>query len=442
MRTNTTVQAELVEARPDPSTGSGPSDIRPALKFITCGSVDDGKSTLIGRLLVDSRAVLQDHLAGVQRGGETDLALLTDGLSAEREQGITIDVAYRYFATESRKFIIGDAPGHEQYTRNMVTAASSADAAVVLVDATKLDWKNPSLELLQQTRRHSLLVNLLRVPSIVFAVNKLDAVEDPALAFKNIGAALAAFAKAARIPVKATVPVSALKGYNVVDGKPGWCGYEGLSLLQLLEHLPVTAAESTEAFSFPVQWVEKFSSSSDTSQGRRVFWGRVATGGVQPGQSVTILPSGKTAVVAQVLDHTRQPKTILAGHSAGIVLDHEVDVSRGDWLLAVDSFEPSREISATVAWMDDEPLVAGRVYWTLHGHRWVKAKVKRIVHKLDVNTLAEEDASELPPNAIGHIELSLQEPLTTLPYARSRILGSLVLVDTASHRTSGAALVL
>jgi len=420
----------------------GQNDLKPALKFITCGSVDDGKSTLIGRLLVDSRAVLQDHLAGVQRGGETDLALLTDGLSAEREQGITIDVAYRYFATESRKFIIGDAPGHEQYTRNMVTAASSADAAVVLVDATKLDWKNPSLELLQQTRRHSLLVNLLRVPSIVFAVNKLDAVEDPALAFKNITAALAAFAKAARIPVKATVPVSALKGYNVVDAKPGWCGYEGLSLLQLLEHLPVTAAESTEAFSFPVQWVEKFSSSSDTSQGRRVFWGRVATGGVQPGQSVTILPSGKTAVVAQVLDHTRQPKTILAGHSAGIVLDHEVDVSRGDWLLAVDSFEPSREISATVAWMDDEPLVAGRVYWTLHGHRWVKAKVKRIVHKLDVNTLAEEDAGELPPNAIGHIELSLQEPLATLPYARSRILGSLVLVDTASHRTSGAALVL
>lgn len=433
---------DLIAGNQQPALATGQNDLKSALKFITCGSVDDGKSTLIGRLLVDSRAVLQDHLAGVQRGGETDLALLTDGLSAEREQGITIDVAYRYFATESRKFIIGDAPGHEQYTRNMVTAASSADAAVVLVDATKLDWKNPSLELLQQTRRHSLLVNLLRVPSIVFAVNKLDAVEDPALAFKNIAAALAAFAQAARIPVKATVPVSALKGYNVVDAKPGWCGYEGLSLLQLLEHLPVTAAESTEAFSFPVQWVEKFSSSSDTSQGRRVFWGRVATGGVQPGQSVTILPSGKTAVVAQVLDHTRQPKTILAGHSAGIVLDREVDVSRGDWLLAVDSFEPSREISATVAWMDDEPLVAGRVYWTLHGHRWVKAKVKRIVHKLDVNTLAEEDAGELPPNAIGHIELSLQEPLATLPYARSRILGSLVLVDTASHRTSGAALVL
>ena len=421
---------------------SGQKDLKSALKFITCGSVDDGKSTLIGRLLVDSKAVLQDHLAGVQRAGVTDLALLTDGLSAEREQGITIDVAYRYFATEQRKFIIGDAPGHEQYTRNMVTAASSADAAVVLVDATKLDWKNPALELLQQTRRHSLLVNLLRVPSIVFAVNKLDAVEDATLAFDNISAALAAFAQAAKIPVTATVPVSALKGFNIVDGTPGWCGYEGPSLLALLEQLPATPAETDEAFSFPVQWVEKFSASADTSQGRRIFWGRIATGGVQPGQTVTLLPSGQTAVVAQVLGHTRQPKSVVAGHSAGIVLDREVDVSRGDWLLAPDTFTPSREIAVTIAWMDDEPLVAGRVYWALQGHRWVKAKVKRIVHKLDVNTLAEEDASELAPNAIGHVGLSLQEPLVTLPYVRSRILGSLVLVDTASHKTSGATLVL
>ena len=419
----------------------GQNDLKSALKFITCGSVDDGKSTLIGRLLVDSKAVLQDHLAGVQRQGATDLALLTDGLSAEREQGITIDVAYRYFATESRKFIIGDAPGHEQYTRNMVTAASSADAAVVLVDATKLDWKNPSLELLAQTRRHSLLVNLLRVPSIVFTVNKLDAVDNPTLAFTNISAALTAFAQSAQIPVTAMVPISALIGHNVVDAKPGWCDYEGRSLLQLLEHLPATPAETTEAFAFPVQWVEKFSASSDTSQGRRVFWGRVATGSVQPGQTVTILPGGQTAVVAQVLDHARRPNPILAGHSAGIVLDREVDVSRGDWLLAPDTFTPSREIPVTLAWMDDEPLLAGRVYWALQGHRWVKARVKRIVHKLDVNTLAEENASELPPNAIGHVELSLQEPLITLPYARSRILGSLVLVDTATHKTSAAALV-
>ena len=432
----------LIASNAQAVSATDQNDLKSALKFITCGSVDDGKSTLIGRLLVDSKAVLQDHLAGVQRAGVTDLALLTDGLSAEREQGITIDVAYRYFATEHRKFIIGDAPGHEQYTRNMVTAASSADAAVVLVDATKLDWKNPSLELLQQTRRHSLLVNLLRVPSIVFAVNKLDAVQDPTLAFQNISTALAAFAEAAKIPVTATVPISALIGFNVVDAHPGWCGYAGPSLLELLELLPATPAETAEAFAFPVQWVEKFSASSDTSQGRRIFWGRVATGSVQPGQTVTILPSGQTAVVSQVLGHTRQPKSVLAGHSAGIVLDREVDVSRGDWLLAPDTFSPSRDVAVTMAWMDDEPLVAGRVYWALQGHRWVKAKIKRIVHKLDVNTLAEEDASELPPNAIGHVELSLQEPLVTLPYLRARVLGSLVLVDTASHKTSGAALVL
>ncbi len=414
---------------------------RAALRFITCGSVDDGKSTLIGRLLVDSKSVLQDQLAGVQRAGETDLALLTDGLSAEREQGITIDVAYRYFNTPGRKFIIGDAPGHEQYTRNMVTAASSADAAVVLVDATKLDWKNPGLELLRQTRRHSLLVNLLRVPSIVFAINKLDAVDDPTRAFTNISGALQAFTAAAGITARAVVPISALKGTNVVTGSPGWCGYTGPSLLALLETLDATTAETDEAFSFPVQWVEKFSSSSDTSQGRRVFWGRVATGAIKPGQEVKVMPSGQTATVAQVLNHVREPRSVPAGHSAGIVLDREVDVSRGDWLLAPGSVEPSREISATVAWMDDEPLVAGRVYWALHGHRWVKAKIRRIVHKLDINTLAEQDADHLEPNSIGHIELALQEPLATLPYQRSRILGSLVLVDTATHKTSGAVLV-
>jgi len=412
-----------------------------ALKFITCGSVDDGKSTLIGRLLVDSKAVMADQLAGVQRSGETDLALLTDGLSAEREQGITIDVAWRYFATPQRKFIIGDAPGHEQYTRNMVTAASGADAAVVLVDATKLQWQDAALALLPQTRRHTLLVNLLRVPSIVFAVNKLDAVDDPALAFAHISAALRAFATAAGADVAAIVPISALKGHNVVVPEPGWCGYEGPSLLQLLEKVPTTQAETHERFAFPVQWVEKFSSSADTHQGRRVFWGRVATGTVAPGQDVRVLPGGQAARVAQVLNHVRVPGDVQAGHSAGIVLDREVDVSRGDWLLAPDGPEPTREISATIAWMDDEPLVAGRLYWALHGHRWVKAKVRRIVHRLDVNTLAEHDATQLEPNAIGHVELALQEPLATLPYARSRLLGSLVLVDTASHKTSGAVLV-
>jgi sulfate adenylyltransferase subunit 1 len=436
------------------------------LRFITCGSVDDGKSTLIGRLLVDSRSVLQDQLANVSKSGEADLALFTDGLSAEREQGITIDVAYRYFATPARKFIIGDAPGHVQYTRNMVTAASSAHAAVVLVDATKLKWNVDGLvELLPQTRRHSLLVNLLRVPNIVFAVNKLDALgNDATAAFNKIRTALHAFAEHAGIMVAATIPMSALKGDNVVTATKGWCGYNGPSLLSLLETLPVTAAETDVPFAFPVQWVEKFHSSSDTSQGRRVFWGRVATGHVQPGDTIAILPSGQTAVVAQVLNHARVAKSVGAGHGAGIVLDREVDVSRGDWLLAQapapapaashndDDSEfadtpaskacltPTRDIKATVAWMDDEPLVAGRVYLALHGHRWIKAKVKRIAHSLDINTLEEHDATQIEPNAIGHIELTLQEPIAALPYAQSRILGSLILVDTASHKTSGALL--
>lgn len=412
-----------------------------ALRFITCGSVDDGKSTLIGRLLVDSRAVLQDQLASVSRSGETDLALLTDGLTAEREQGITIDVAYRYFATPARKFIIGDAPGHEQYTRNMVTAASSADAAVVLVDATKLDWRDAGLALLPQTRRHTLLCHLLRVPAILFAVNKLDAVEDPALAFAHIRGALETFARAAGVAPKATVPISALKGHNVVEAQPGWCGYEGHSLLQWLEQLDVTPPETHEAAAFPVQWVEKFSGSADTSQGRRVFWGRLATGTLNPGDEVTVLPGGQTARVAQVLDAVRRPGIGIARHSAGVVLDREVDVSRGDWLLAPGTFEPRRELSATIAWLDDEPLVAGRTYWALHGHRWVKARVRRIVHQLDVHTLAQQEATQLAPNAIGQVELQLQEPLATLPYVRSRALGALVLVDTATHKTAGAVLV-
>ena len=441
----TSIAASLYSTRASGQNGSD-VDTQSALRFITCGSVDDGKSTLIGRLLVDSRSVMLDQLANVSKSGEADLALFTDGLSAEREQGITIDVAYRYFATPTRKFIIGDAPGHVQYTRNMVTAASSAHAAVVLVDATKLKWDVEGLiDLLPQTRRHSLLVNLLRVPNIIFAVNKLDALGDGATkAFAKITEALQAFAAKAGITVTASIPVSALKGHNVVTASEGWCGYTGPSLLTLLETLPVTAAETDVPFAFPVQWVEKFHDSADTTQGRRVFWGRVATGTVQPGDTISVLPSGQTAKVAQVLNHARTPKNVGAGHGAGIVLDREVDVSRGDWLLASNDapshFETTREIKATVAWMDDEPLVAGRVYWALHGHRWIKAKVKRIVHSLDINTLEEHDATQIEPNAIGHIELSLQEPIAALPYRQSRILGALILVDTASHKTSGALL--
>ncbi len=251
--------------------------LRQAVRFrtvgdITCGSVDDGKSTLIGRLLVDSRAVLQDQLAGVQRHGQTDLALFTDGLMAEREQGITIDVAHRYFSTARRKFIIGDTPGHEQYTRNMVTAASGADAAVVLVDATKLDWADAALSLLAQTRRHALLAHLLRVPALLFAINKLDAVADPALAFRHIRAAIERFTQAAGIDAVAMVPLSALHGWNVVSQAPkaNWCGYGGPTLLQILEQPSDRPVETTQALAFPVQWVEKFLHLPATVESRRV----------------------------------------------------------------------------------------------------------------------------------------------------------------------------
>ena len=453
---------QTIATSPYPTRARGQFDTKleaaSALRFITCGSVDDGKSTLIGRLLVDTKAVLQDQLAGVTRSGETDLAMLTDGLSAEREQGITIDVAYRYFNTDARKFIIGDAPGHEQYTRNMVTAASSADAAVVLVDATKLEWHNPQLTLLPQTRRHSLLVHLLRVHSLVFAVNKLDAVADPAQAFANISGALAQFAQDAGIAVAATIPVSALKGYNVVNREAGWANYTGPSLLQLLEQLPNTPADTDLPLAFPVQWVEKFHDSAVTTQGRRVFWGRVATGSATVGAQVQLLPSGQLATIAQVINHARAPQGVAAGLSAGITLDREVDVSRGDWIVAApvqadaadDDFDTpaatpawptSRTFSATVAWMDNEPLVAGRVYWALHGHRWVKAKVQRVMHRLDINTLAQETATQLEPNAIGVVEFALQEAIPTAAFTRSRALGSLILVDTASHATAAAVLV-
>ena len=413
-----------------------------ALKFITCGSVDDGKSTLIGRLLVDTKAVLQDHLAGVQRQGETDLALLTDGLSAEREQGITIDVAYRYFSTEQRKFIIGDTPGHEQYTRNMVTAASSADAAVVLVDATKVDWPSADVALLPQTRRHSLLLKLLRVPTIIFAINKLDAVDQPQQAFLHISNALQRFADEAGIDIHAMVPVSALKGWNVVTTVSDWCGYSGPSLLSLLEDCPVTPGDEDSDLAFAVQWVEKFHDSALTTQGRRVYWGKVATGAAQVGDAVRVFPSGQQAIVKEVVTAARAPQSVAAGHSAGVVLAREVDLSRGDWLLASQSsLQASQQLDVTVAWLDDEPLIAGRAYWALHGHQWVKAKVVSITDKLDIHSLQSVAATELAANEIGRVRLSFQQALITLPYNRSRSLGSMVLVDTASHKTSAAVMV-
>ena len=442
-------------------------DTRAALRFLTCGSVDDGKSTLIGRLLLDTHTVLQDQLASVQRSGQADLALLSDGLQAEREQGITIDVAYRYFNTHTRKFVMADAPGHVQYTRNMVTAASSADAAVVLVDATKLDWAQPLPALLAQTRRHSLLAHLLRVNAIVFAVNKLDAVANPALAFAHIRAALQQFCAQAGIEAAAIIPVSALLGHNVVHAQPGWCNDAGPTLLHVLERLPSTPPDIHAALALPVQWLEKPSASASASvptpaHGRRVVWGRLASGTVQVGQAVSVWPSGQAACVVQVLSRARQPLAQqVAGQSAGLVLDRELDISRGDWIVPLAPSAPGlcsasdaaahsqpnatqalRDLTATVAWMDEQPLVAGRLYWVLHGHRWVKAKVTRIVYQLDVDTLAPQAASALPANAIGTVELTLLEPLLVRPFAQSRVLGALILVDTATRNTAGAALLL
>ncbi len=421
-----------------------------ALKFITCGSVDDGKSTLIGRLLVDAKAVLQDHLAGIESHGEIDLAMLTDGLSAEREQGITIDVAYRYFSTERRKFIIGDTPGHEQYTRNMVTAASSADAAVVLIDATKLDWQNPSLELLRQTRRHSLLLKLLRVPHVIFTINKLDAIkcdqltdqEAQSLAYKHISDAVKQFASQVQIVPEALVPISALKGWNVVNAAKDWCGYSGPSLIEVLEGLSNTPVDSHAHFAQSVQWVEKFHDSSTTAHGRRVFWGRVSTGSAKVGQKVKVFPGNQTAVIAQVLSAVRAPGEVSEGQSAGIILDKEVDISRGDALIDADhSIVGTREVNAVLAWMDDEPLVAGRMYHALHAHKWVKCKIQRIEYKIDINTLEQTQATELAPNEIGRVVLMLQQEIPALKYSDSRHLGAMILVDTASHRTSAAVLI-
>ncbi len=417
-----------------------------ALKFITCGSVDDGKSTLIGRLLVDSKTALLDQIAGVSKTGEIDLAQFTDGLTAEREQGITIDVAYRYFCTASRKFIIGDAPGHEQYTRNMVTAASSADAAVVLVDATKLVWQQQPVQLLPQTKRHSLLAHLLRVPSIVFAINKLDAIENAELAFTNISAALNAMAELAGIHVNAIVPVSALKGDNVVEPSKRWPFYSGHSLLHILEQLPAQSGSDDERnmpTALPIQWLDKDASSASVAQGRRTFWGRLASGGLKLGQELQVFPSGQKAFVAQLLDHAREPLQEDQGlnTSYGIVLDREVDISRGDWLLAPDSFHAQRSITATVAWMDEEPLKAGRSYLALHGHRWVKAKVSAITQRFDIHSLETQEATLLQANEIGTVQLALQEPIAALAYAQSKVLGALILVDTATHKTSGAALI-
>jgi sulfate adenylyltransferase subunit 1 len=415
-----------------------------ALRFLTAGSVDDGKSTLIGRLLFDSRAILADQLDTLEKkaaGAPIDLSLLTDGLEAEREQGITIDVAYRYFATRSRKFIIADAPGHEQYTRNMVTAAAGSDAAVVLVDITKLDTHASPLVLLPQTRRHSLLAHLLRVPSIVFAVNKLDAVADPRQAFESVSVALRAFAEQAGIAVAGIVPVSALRGDNVTQVlDTGWdAWYQGPTLLQLLESLPASQERTEGDLLIPVQYVAR--EGEGTGNQPRTLWGRIAHGSVKAGDEVQIFPSGERAVVAEVRLAGSVVDSVKAGQSAGVVLDRQLDVSRGDWIATPASIHATPSFPATLAWLDTEPAVVGRKYWVRHGNRWVQARIASIESRLDIHTLEAREASELAVNEIGRVVIETQQPLPVEAYVSNRSGGSLIIVDPTTNRTSGALLV-
>jgi len=419
---------------------SVPKDHR-ALRFLTAGSVDDGKSTLIGRLLYDSRAILADQLDTLEKkaaGAPIDLSLLTDGLEAEREQGITIDVAYRYFATKQRKFIIADAPGHEQYTRNMVTAAAGSDAAVVLVDITKLDISAKPLALLAQTRRHALLAHLLRVPSIVFAVNKLDAVDNPGEAFAAVRTALRDFAQQAGIAIAEIIPVSALRGDNVTQPLDAdW--YDGPSLLQLLESLPPTQERKEGDLLIPVQYVAR--EGEGTGNQPRTLWGRVAHGRVKAGDQVQLFPSRQVATVAQVRLAGEVVDGAEAGQSAGIVLDRQLDVSRGDWISTPQTVHETQRFSATLAWLDTEPAIVGRKYWVRHGNRWVQARISSIESKLDIHTLEEHEAHELAVNEMGHVFIETQQPLPIEAYESNRIGGSLIIVDPASNRTSGALLV-
>ncbi len=427
-----------------------------ALRFLTAGSVDDGKSTLIGRLLYDSRAILADQLdtlekraAGAPRaagGPSFDLSLLTDGLEAEREQGITIDVAYRYFATKRRKFIIADAPGHEQYTRNMVTAAAGSDAAVVLVDITKLDTASATAEmpvkLLAQTRRHALLAQLLRVPSIVFAINKLDAASDPGQAYEAVRAALLAFAGEAKMEVAGIVPVSALRGDNVTQPLDvPW--YRGPSLLQLLESLPTAQERTVGDLLIPVQYVARDGGSDTSGIGDqpRTLWGRIAHGSVRAGDEVQLFPSRQKAVVVEVRVAGDRVEFAEAGQSAGLSLDRQLDVSRGDWIATPDTVRETNRFSATLAWLDTEPAVIGRKYTVRHGNRWVQARIASIESRLDIHSLQATDAHELAVNEIGLVVIETQQPLPVEPYASNRVGGSLIIVDPTSNRTSGALLV-
>ena len=404
------------------------------LRFITCGSVDDGKSTLIGRLLYDSKLLADDQLAAVQadsrkwgtRGGEVDLALLVDGLAAEREQGITIDVAYRFFHTERRKFIVADTPGHEQYTRNMVTGASTADAAVILVDARK--------GLLTQTRRHSHLVRLIGIRRVVLAVNKMDLVGWSQEVFDRIAEAYREFAARIGLEQVTAIPLSALDGDNMLAHSDRTPWYRGPTLMAWLETVEVDD-ERLQAgpLRMPVQWVNR------PHQDFRGYAGTIARGSVRPGDRVRVLPSGRATAVAAIVTADGELPQAAAGQSVTLTLADEVDVSRGDVIVAADDPpEVADQFECTIVWMADEPLLPGRQYELKTGTRSVGASVTDLKYALDVDTMDHLAAKQLGLNGIGVANLALDRQIVFEPYETSREMGGFVLIDRMSHHTVGA----
>ena len=418
------------------------------LRLATAGSVDDGKSTLIGRLLYDAKAVLADQLEHVEqvsakRGTPLDLALLTDGLRAEREQGITIDVAYRYFATGRRKFIIADTPGHEQYTRNMVTGASTADAAVILIDATRV----VDGELLPQTRRHSAIAKLLGIRHIVVAVNKLDQLDFSPDVFDTIVRAYRDVADRLGLADVTAIPVSALFGDNVVSRSERTPWYQGPSLLDWLEQVPSSLDDNQLAHAplrFAVQYVLRGFDANEG--GARGYAGRIGSGVVTPGQQVRVLPSGAVAQVLSVGTYDGLLTLAQPGQSVIVRLDRELDISRGDWLVDDDSAtQPlqARQFSADLAWLDAEPLALQRRVWLRHGTRWVQARVKQIESVLDLGTVEWRPAEQgsLGPNDIARVVVETQQPIALDPYDRIQASGAFVLADVATNHTVGAGMI-
>ena len=420
------------------------------LRFITAGSVDDGKSTLIGRLLYDSKVLLTDQIktlnAGKEKGNKEaiDFSILTDGLEAEREQGITIDVAYRYFSTAKRKFIIADTPGHEQYTRNMVTGASTASAAIVLIDASQLNFDEKPLQLLPQTKRHSAILRQLNCPHILVAVNKIDLLDYSEEKFNAIVEAYRQLAAQLGLKEVHFVPVSALLGDNLVYVSESTSWYQGEPLLTILENLPSVdeVSHSNADFYFPVQLVVR--QDADKADDFRGYQGRIERGSVQQGQIIRIEPNGLTAKVTEIITPKGEVTQAVAGEVITLRLDRDIDISRGDLFVDESSpLTPQKQLEATICWFDERPLNTARKYLLKHGTQTVFAKISEIESVLNVHTLEQESgATALKMNDIARVRLSLQKPIVATTYEENIAGGAFILVDEATYNTVAAGMIL